>query len=290
MKGLRLLAGALVLAAVAAAAALGLSSQPAGATPKAAPASGCTFANGIKHVIQIQFDNTHFLRDRGNVPSDLEQMPHLLNFIRSNGTLLTNDHTVLISHTETGILSTLTGVYPDRFGVPVSNSFRYYTPSGTTRTGVAFAYWTAPLYDPAGPPFPPPGQTDLSHEMINENGNIAPAPWVPFTRGGCDVGQVATANTVLENTGIDIPSFFGVGSPEAIQAAGDSPGASGTQTFADYVGLGVHCAQASAICGASTHSHADALVDEPGGYNGFNALMGAKYVNPVIKPSGPMTD
>jgi hypothetical protein len=175
-------------------------------------------------------------------------------------------------------------------GQPVSNSFRYFTPSGTSRTGVAFAYWTAPLYDPAGPPFPPAAQTDLTPEMVNENGKIAPAPWVPFTRAGCDVGQVATANTVLENTGIDIPSFFGPFSPEAIQAAGDSPGASATQTFADYVGIGVHCAQGSAICGASAHAHADLLPDEPGGYNGYDALMGAKYVDPVIKPSGPMTD
>ena len=281
----------LAVAGLTAIAVLGLGTvQSANGSPPAPPGGNCHFANGIKHVISIQFDNTHFLRDNANVPSDLEQMPHLLNFIRGNGTLLTNDHTVLISHTATGILSTLTGVYPDRFGVPVSNSFRYFTPSGTTRTGVSFAYWTAPLYDPAGPPFPPPAQTDLSPEMINENGVISPAPWVPYTRDGCDVGQVATANTVLENTGIDIPAFFGPGSPEAIQAAGDNPGASGTQTFADYVGLGVHCAQASAICGASTHAHADLLPDEPGGYNGFNALMGAKYVDPVIKPSGPMTD
>ena len=291
MKGrVRMIAAALVVTAVASAVVLGVSSKTAGAKPTAAPTSNCTFANGIKHVIQIQFDNTHFLRDRANVPSDLEQMPHLLNFIRGNGTLLTNDHTVLISHTATGILSTLTGVYPDRMGQPVSNSFRYFTPTGASRTGVAFAYWTAPLYDPAGPPFPPAGQTDLTPEMINENGKIAPAPWVPFTRAGCDVGQVATANTVLENTGIDIPTFFGPASPEAIQATADSPGASATQTFADYVGIGVHCAQASSICGASTHAHADALPDEPGGYAGFNALMGAKYVDPVIKPAGPMTD
>jgi len=214
----------------------------------------------------------------------------LLNFIRGNGTLLTNDHTVLISHTATGILSTLTGVYPDRMGQPVSNSFRYFTPSGATRTGVSFAYWTAPIYDPAGPPFPPAGQTDLSPEMINENGKIAPAPWVPFTRAGCDVGQVSTANAILENTGIDIPSFFGPGSPEAIQAAGDSPGQSATQTFADYVGIGVHCTQGSLICGASAHAHADALPDEPGGYSGYQALMGARYVDPVIKPGAPMTD
>jgi hypothetical protein len=291
MKGRRkAIAFALVVAGLAAAVFLGIS-QTAGAKPTAAPpSSSCTFANGIKHVIQIQFDNTHFLPDRAGVPSDLEQMPHLLNFIRGNGTLLTNDHTVLISHTATGILSTLTGVYPDRMGQPISNSFRYFTPAGTSRTGVAFAYWTAPLFDPAGPPFPPVAQTDLTPEMINENGKIAPAPWVPFTRNGCDVGQVATANTILENTGIDIPSFFGPGSPEAMQANADSPGTPATQTFADYVGIGVHCAQGSTICGASTHAHADLLPDEPGGYNGFNALMGAKYVDPVIKPSGPMTD
>jgi len=280
---------ALAVAGLTAIAVLGLGTvRSAHGSPP--PSGDCHFANGIKHVIQIQFDNTHFVRDNGNVPSDLEQMPHLLNFIRGNGTLLTNDHTVLISHTATGILSTLTGVYPDRMGQPVSNSFRYFRPDGTTRTGVAFAYWTAPIYDPGGPPFPPPAQTDLSPEMINENGRIAPAPWVPFTRDGCDVGQVATANTILENTGIDIPAFFGPGSPEAIQAAGDNPGASATQTFADFVGLGVHCAQASAICAASSHAHADLLPDEPGGYNGFDALMGAKYVDPVIKPDGPMTD
>jgi hypothetical protein len=292
MKGRRRsVLAALAVVALAAAVVLGVSSRSVGTKPAAAaPASGCTFANGIKHVIQIQFDNTHFLRDNGNVPSDLEQMPHLLNFIKGNGTLLTDDHTVLISHTATGILSTQTGVYPDRMGQPVSNSFRYFTPSGASRTGVAFAYWTAPLFDPAGPPFPPAGQTDLTPEMINENGKIAPAPWVPFTRDGCDVGEVATANTILENTGIDIPSFFGPGSPEAIQANADSPGASATQTFADYVGLGVHCAQVSAICSASTHAHADLLPDEPGGYSGFNALMGAKYVDPVIQPNGPMTD
>jgi hypothetical protein len=97
----------------------------------------------IKHVIYVQFDNTHFLRDNPNVPSDLEQMPHLLNFIKDNGTLLANDHTVLISHTATGILTSLTGVYPDRMGQPVSNSFRYFKTDGTTRTGVSFAYWTA---------------------------------------------------------------------------------------------------------------------------------------------------
>jgi len=233
----------------------------------------------IQHVIYVQFDNTHFRRDNPDVPSDLEQMPHLLNFIQDNGVLMSNDHTVLISHTATGILTSLTGVYPDRMGQPVSNSFRYFKTDGTTRTGVSFAYWTAPLFDPAG------STTDTTPEMINENGKIAPAPWVPFTRAGCDFGAVATANTILENTAIDIPTVFGAGSPEAMEVA-SNPG----QAFADFVGIGVHCAQDSGICAQSTHARPDLLPDEPGDYSDFNGLFGAKYVNPVIKPSGPMTD
>src|SRR5438309_1183266 len=234
----------------------------------------------IQHVIYVQFDNTHFRRDNPDVPSDLEQMPHLLNFIQDNGVLMSNDHTVLISHTATGILTSLTGVYPDRMGQPVSNSFRYFTPSGTTRTGVSFAYWTAPLFDPGG------AVGDTKPEMINENGKIAPAPWVPYTRAGCDFGAVATANTILENTAIDIPTVFGPNSAEAAEVAA-TPG----QAFADFVGIGVHCAQDSTICSTANHGRPDLLPDEPGApYTGYNGLFGAKYVDPVIKPSGPMTD
>ncbi|MFL5801136.1 MAG: hypothetical protein ACJ8CR_05265 [Roseiflexaceae bacterium] len=259
----------------------------AGATPQAlanvpTTSSGCQLnsAQGdIQHAIYIQFDNTHFRRDNPNVPSDLEQMPHLLNFIKGKGALMKNDHTVLISHTATGILTSLTGVYPDRMGQPVSNSFRYFTPTGASRTGVSFAYWTAPLFDPA------PGQTDFTPEMINENGKIAPAPWVPFTRAGCDFGAVATANTILENTAIDIPTVFGAGSPEA-QEVVSNPG----QAFADFVGIGVHCAQDSSLCSTANHGRPDLLPDEPDGYTGYNGLFGAKYVNPLIHPSGPMTD
>jgi len=254
--------------------------QTASTSSASGPQASCQLADGqIKHVIYIQFDNTHFLRDNANVPSDLEQMPHLLNFIRDNGTLVTNDHTALISHTATGILTSLTGVYPDRMGQPVSNSFRYFKTDGTTRTGVSFAYWTSPLFDPAG------STTDTTPEMINELGKIAPAPWVPYTRAGCDFGAVATANTILENTAIDIPTVFGPASPEAAEVAAN-PG----QAFADFVGIGVHCGQGSAICASANHSRPDLLPDEPGGYTGFNGLFGAKYVNPVIKPSGPMTD
>ncbi len=247
---------------------------------QSASASGCHLnsARGdIKHVIYIQFDNTHFRRDNPNVPSDLEQMPNLLNFITGNGTLLANDHTALISHTATGILTSLTGVYPDRMGQPVSNSFRYFNPNGTSNLGVSFAYWTAPLFDPTTST-----PTDTTPEMINENGKIAPAPWVPFTRAGCDFGAVATANTILENTAIDIPTVFGPASPEAAEVK-SNPG----QAFADFVGIGVHCAQGSSLCSAANNGRSDKLPDEPGSYTGFNGLLGAKYVDPQIGMATP---
>ena len=127
---------AAIAAGVVAAGIAALSSSPA--AHAAAQATGCQLNSphgNVKHVIYIQFDNTHFRRDNPNVPSDLEQMPHLLNFLQGNGTLLDNDHTALISHTATGILTSLTGVYPDRMGQPVSNSFRYFKPDGTTAHG-----------------------------------------------------------------------------------------------------------------------------------------------------------
>ena len=251
----------------------------------AAPAtySGCQLdsANGaIQHVIQVEFDNTHFVRDNPNVPSDLEQMPHLLNFIKNNGVLLTNHHTPLISHTANDILTTLTGVYPDRHGVPVANSFRYFNPDGTSNTGVSFAYWTAPLFDPSTST-----PTDTKFNMLTADGKNAPAPWVPFTRAGCNFGAVATANTILENTAVDIPTVFGAGSPEALEVT-----ANPAQAFADFVGIGIHCAAASNLCSSVNNGKPDRLPDEPGGYNHFNGLFGHKYVAPQISPSGPLTD
>src|SRR5436305_786314 len=248
-------------------------------TERAAPATpACNLGNGIKHVIYVQFDNTHLLRDNPNVPSDLEQMPHLLNFIKSNGTMLSNNHTPLISHTANDILTSLTGVYPNRHGVPVANSFRYFNPNGTSNLGVSFAYWTDPIYDPttATP-------SDTQYNMLTANGQNAPAPWVPYTRAGCNVGQVAMANTVLENIATDIPTVFGPTSAEAAEVAAD-PG----QAFADFVGIGVHCPVGSAVC-ASGNAQQDRLPDEPNGYNGFSALFGHKYVAPVISPNGPVT-
>ncbi len=242
--------------------------------------NSCQLGNGVQHVIYIQFDNVHFTRDNPNVPSDLEQMPNLLNFIEGNGTLLTDHHTPLIAHTATDILTSLTGVYGDEHGVPISNSFRYFNPNGTTNPGVSFAYWTDPIYD-----YSTSTPTDTTYNMLTAQGKNAPAPWVPYTRAGCNVGSVATANTVLENIATDIPTVFGANSPQAQEVASNP-----NKATADFVGIGIHCARNNALCATSNGAVADKLPDEPGGYNGYNALMGHKYVAPQISPHGPLTD
>ena len=249
-------------------------SQAKGVQPQATP-GGCQFASAtgaVQHVIYIQFDNTHFTRDNPNVPSDLEQMPHLLNFITNNGVMLTNHHTPLISHTGTDILTALTGVYGDRHGVPVSNSYRFYNPNGTTSSTAAFGYWTAPI-------------GDGTYNMLSAPGTNAPAPWVPYTRAGCNVGAVATANIVLENIHGDVDAVFGPNSPQHQEAQTDP-----TQANADFVGISVHCAQGDAACSSANTGVADLLPDEPGGYAGYQALFGHRYVAPVISPNGPLLD
>lgn len=324
----------------------------------------------IKHVIYIQFDNVHLSRDNPNVPSDLEQMPHLYDFLKGQGTLLSKHYTVLISHTAGGITSSLTGLYPDRMGITVSNSYDYYDPAtGLPTYTSAFRYWTAPVAAPV----------DGAPNMITTGGKNAPAPWVTYTRAGCDVGQVSMANTVLENakagafkvgptdlyyatkvgdtridpystkgfqagdsividqgaaqetatidhiagyyiyltapldhahaqgvqvwapaadpvdhTG-DLTTIFGANSPEWQEGLDSQQApygsAAGNLATTDFVGIAVHCAKGRAsLCAGNGNAVADTLPDEPGGYQGFQALFGAKYVNPAINGGAAVND
>jgi hypothetical protein len=227
----------------------------------------CSLSNGVKHVIYLQFDNTHFNRDNPNVASDLEQMPHLLDFLKNNGTLYTNDHTILISHTAGGILSSLTGLYPDRTGQAVSNSYDFYKNNGLPAFTSSFKYWTVPV----------DGADDSTPNMITNTGKTTPAPWVTYTRAGCDVGGVSTANMVFEANS-DVTAVYGAGSPEDLESS--------AQKTTDFLGYAIHCSQNPAsVCQntfGAAHAKADLLPDEPGGYTGYKALFGAKYVNPAI--------
>ena len=324
----------------------------------------------IKHVIYIQFDNVHLTRDNPNVPSDLEQMPHLYDFLKGNGTILQKQYTVLISHTAGGITSSLTGLYPDRMGINESNSYDYYDPStGLPTYTSAFKYWTASVAAP----------TDSGPNMVTTGGKNAPAPWVTYTRAGCDVGNVSVANTVLENalagsfavgptdlysasqvgdtrfdpystkgfkagdtvyidqganqetavidhlsgyyiyltapltkahaqgvevwepaadpvneTG-DLTTLFGAYSPEWEEGLNSqtAPYGSAETSLAttDFVGIAVHCAKGSrSLCAGTANAKPDLLPDEPGGYNGYQALFGAKYVDPAITGGAAAVD
>ena len=121
--------------------------------------------------------------------------------------------------------------------------------------------------------------------MLAANGKNAPAPWVPYTRAGCNFGAVSTANLELENTSSDINKIYGPNSPEAMEA-NNNP----NMAAADFEGISVHCAAGNAVCSSANGGEPDLLPDEPRGYAGFNGLFGHKFVAPVISPGGPLTD
>jgi hypothetical protein len=301
------LASAAVLLAGVAAVTPGSAQASASSTARGPSGSACHLGNGITHVVQLTFDNVHFFRDNPNVPSDLELMPNLLNFFESNGSFLSNNHTPLIAHTADDILTTYTGLYGDRQGMPVSNGYQAYNADGpngsydTTDPAGSFAYWTDPVYDRASSPnarhdtnpnmvYAPVPPATASTPVTPDT--VTPAPWVPYTRAGCNVGDVATANAELENTAVDIPKVFGANSPENAQLTADTDPYK-DQEANDYVGIAVHCARGSSFCadatavkyGQSTPSKSavtDSLPDEPGGYRGYQALFGSKYVAPRL--------
>jgi hypothetical protein len=281
------------------------------------PTSNSTCSLGedghIKHVIVLQFDNVHLSRDTPNVPSDIEQIPALYNFLKDQGTLLTNDHTALISHTADGITSTETGLYPGDEGLGVSNSFEYLSKkSPGTSNASAFTYWT----DTTGSS----STGDTAYTMINQAGQNTSAPWVPFTRAGCNFAGVGAANMELENPTYDVSDVFGSSSPQyglgnysynpAYYASSywstdpSSPNYSPTNhAFAaqasnigatDFEGLAIHCSLAASaagkLCGSQNGGEPDSLPDEPSGYVGYNALFGAVNVNPVLtgQPDQPL--
>jgi hypothetical protein len=242
---------------------------PAYAGGGGAPTPSCQLGapgHPLKAIVYLQFDNVHLRRDNPNVPSDLEQIPSLLHFLQDQGTLLTNHHTPLISHTAVDIVTSLTGVYGEKFGWGVGNSFGFFDPTGKPHFQSSFAYWTDVVKE--GGPTPVP-------QMVDQRGKIHPAPWVPFTRAGCDVGGFSTANIEFENIGSDINNVFGPTSPQAAEAASNP-----TKATADFEGIIIHCAMNSRVC--KNGAAPDLLPDEPGGYSGFSALYGNVNVAPAI--------
>jgi hypothetical protein len=301
-RSIRVMASMALVAASLVTAATSSSSTPVAA---ADTDSGCQLDHGVKHVIHITFDNVHFFRDNPNVPSDVEQMPTLLNFIQGNGTMLSNEHTPLIAHTADDLLTQFSGLYGDRHGMGVTNSYEYYN-GPAVKSADSFVYWTSPIIDHASQT---PSTTDLNPSMVysadvppapvaSSTGNdaMAPAPWATYTKAGCTVGDFSTANMVLEKFA-DIPTVFGAGSPESQQLAADTGDAFKDAEIDDYIGMSIHCGQtkgvndplctsASAVkynqTTATPTAVPEVLPDEPGGYDNFVAVHGSRYITPVI--------
>ena len=251
----------------------------AAATFTVAPAyagASCGLGNGVKHVVHLQFDNVHLRRDNPNVPSDMEQLPNLLNFLQNNGVLLANHHTPMSSKTSVDMTTIMTGVYPEKFGFGVGNTFGYFDPTGTPHLTPSFGYWTDVVNEgttasPLNVPL-----------LVNQQGKTHPAPWVAFTRAGCDVGSFSATNIDFENVTTDVANVYGAPSPQAAEAKANS-----ALAIADFEGIALHCAKGSPLCAASTNAVPDALPDEPNGYTGFSALFGNKYIAPVINSGKP---
>jgi hypothetical protein len=101
----------------------------------------------------------------------------------------------------------------------------------------------------------------------------------------------------LENLSPDIANAFGANSPEEAQLTADTSFFQDQETN-DYVGLSIHCTkgQEAALCAnaeavkynQTTPSHTavpDVLPTEPGGYHGYTALYGHKYIQPTVGPA-----
>jgi hypothetical protein len=225
--------------------------------------------NAIKHVVHIQLDNLHLGRDEPTVPSDLELMPRLREFFRADGTIGGNHQASLPAQAAPDTLTVLTGLLGDRTGIATGDSYGAFQSDGSVAFASAFAYWSAIGSD--GEPL-----------MLADTGRMLPAPWVPFTEAGCDVGVFATSGLALQDITPAVANIFDAS--DADMMARD-PGSA----KAMLLGIAIHCARGSPLC-SNADARPDLLPDEPGGYAGFSALYGNRHVQPAISPKGPVMD
>ena len=81
------------------------------------------------------------------MPSDLELMPHLKQFLEQNGTLLSNVHTPLIAHTADDSLTSTPACTATATACRSATATRPTTADGTTESDGSFVYWTSPVYN-----------------------------------------------------------------------------------------------------------------------------------------------
>jgi hypothetical protein len=88
---------------------------------------------------------------------------------------------------------------------------------------------------------------------LTAGGQNTPAPWVPFTRAGCNVGAVSIANMELENTNSDLKTVFASDPAELAVALADK------NAVADFEGIAIHCTAGNVVCSSQNHGEPDLL-------------------------------
>ena len=117
-----------------------------------------------------------------------------------------------------------------------------------------------------------------------ERARTRPAPWVPYTRAGCDFGSVAAADTELENTLPDVPLVFGANSPEAKEAENPKLAEQGRGRLRGPVrALRAGLARSA----RRPRRWPDLLPDEPGGYHGLPGAVRQQVHPPGDQPVRP---
>ena len=85
------------------------------------------------------------------------------------------------------------------------------------------------------------------YNLTQPDGTNVPAPWIPYTKAGCNFGAVGIEDMDLENVSTsasgDVTTVFGANSPQWNEAKSNS-----SKAVTDFEGIAVHCAASSAVC------------------------------------------
>ena len=210
-------------------------------------------------------------------------MPHLLNFLKGNGSLLTNDHTILISHTAGGILSDMTGLYPDRTGrrsrtrtatsAPTNTpAFSRRSSTGPTRSTVpttACRTWSA---------------TGSRRSPRRGSRSRMPAATSAASRRRTSSSRTPRRPTIRRHDPRLRRGLAGVERRQGVAARTGEPDAARTGR------LRRHRRSIARRTRRSATTRTRGRTTRPiysGSSNGYKALFGAKYVNPAITKGKP---
>jgi len=211
-------------------------------------------------------------------------MPSLLNFIRHNGTLLTNEHGSDLAHCRRDSVVASRASIPDRHARQCRNSYGA-RPHGSVLVPSSFGYWRIPSSARA------PRRCRHDHARRDN----APAPWCRSRARVATSVQSRREHRARERgyrpNWRHHESFtvtLRMSSPKPRLLTQHFWHRTKTASSADFVGIAIHCGVSWWHLAPVTARATDLLPDEPGGYEGFLGLFGAKYINPLLTNGNPV--